>query len=73
MTYSYKIILKNNREYEIESNLGINEFLSSIIPKTANEYRFCHFNMLGEGDKIVTFLGSEVSNIEYTGHITYDK
>ena len=61
--YSYIVFLKSGKEYIVKSDLTINDFMVSILPKQTNMYQFNNFSL--SDNRAVVFLGNEVSSVEY--------
>jgi len=61
--YSYIVFLRSGKEYIIKSDLKIEDFMASILPKQYNTYQVNCFSL--SENKAVSFLGNEVSSVEY--------
>lgn len=61
--YSYIVFLRSGKEYIIKSDLKIEDFMASILPKQYNTYQANCFNL--SENRAVSFLGNEVSSVEY--------
>lgn len=63
--YNYIIVLKNGKEYKIESDLAIADLLKNLIPLNQYEFKFSHFNIVESDNLGVAILGSEIASVEY--------
>jgi len=58
--------MKNGNAFKVKADLKIVELLQDLIPKTINEYKVCHFDLIDTNNQAVAIIGNELSSIEYS-------